>query len=136
MIASHPCRSVSWCQMETASWSNTGPSALKQSLSLHVPGKTTTPNFMYGPLPYPLPHRETGTRRCPNVQPAGQHTSMVPAPQAEVLRLISPVHDPLEGERCAHRTISRGIHAAKRANITPRREARIPPRARYDTHAY
>src|SRR6185437_5197468 len=50
MMQSQPCRSVSWCQMVTVSCPSTGPSARRQSLSLHVPGKTTTPNFMCIPL--------------------------------------------------------------------------------------
>src|SRR5579884_664987 len=45
-MQSQPWRSVSWCQMLTASWPSTGPTARRQSLSLQVPGKTTTPNFM------------------------------------------------------------------------------------------
>src|SRR5262249_59968199 len=78
MMHSQLCRSVSWCQMLTASWPSTGPNTRKQSRSLQVPGKTTTPNFMglafdpflavFGDLFLPDGH---GSFECVDGVPAG-----------------------------------------------------------------
>src|SRR5262249_12126328 len=65
MMQLQSCRSVSWCQMLTASWPSTGPSTRRQSRSLQVPGKTTTPNFMGLAARRPLPLGKGGSAASP-----------------------------------------------------------------------